>query len=753
MRDAASEEKYVLHPLVKEGVVERRAYQEAIVAKALEGNTLVILPTGLGKTIIAALVIAHRLSMFKDGVGVVLAPTRPLVSQHAETLRGVLNLPDRYIRVCTGDVTPSERETMWKGKGVVVATPQVVENDVISGRADPSKWVVMVFDEAHRAVGRYPYVFIAEEYMRRTANPLILALTASPGSQKGKVLEICKNLHIVNVEVRSERSPDVTPYIKGIRMEWVNVNLPMEVKGVREVLEEAIQKHLNVLREAGYVQRRKKWRRKDLLEVQERLLRMEEKGEREYECMSSVAAAIRLSYAHEILETQGIRALKKYFDSLEEKLRMRGGRGLKALLEDPLICTIREKIAEMVERQATHPKINTLIDVLKKQLKAKPLSRVIVFTQFRSTVEEILDALKQHDVNAERFVGQSSRGGDPGLTQKMQKEIIDRFRRGEVNVLIATSVAEEGLDVSECDLVVFYDIAPSAIRFVQRKGRTGRRRPGRVVFLITRGTRDEAYYWSVRRREGEMREAIGNLEKEKRKLQRERDQQVTLEEYFAEKEKLTIYADVREGSSPVIQELARMEIEVVLTRLDIGDYIVSDRVGIERKTVDDFLRSIIDQRVFRQLTELSKVYEIPILIIEGEGLYERRGIRPEAIGGALASIALDFKTPVLWTKNAKETAEIIKALARREREAGRRRIRLGVKKPGTIKELQEYLVAALPGVDHVLARRLLQKFRTVERVFTASEKELIEVYGVGEKKAKKIREVLEAEYIKEKDLG
>lgn len=739
------------HPLIKEGSVEIREYQRNIVSKALKGNTLVVLPTGLGKTVIAAILAAERLLQYAQGKVVVLAPTKPLVIQHAETFKKILKLPGDSVKTCSGETMPEEREEIWQRAKVIIATPQVVRNDLIAGRVDVSDWVLLVFDEAHRAVGDYPYVFIAEEYLKHAKNPLILGLTASPGSQREKVLEVCKALSIEWVEARTERSPDVAPYVKRVRVEWVNVELPPEMLRAKAKLEEAIERLLDVLRDAGYVQRRKKWARRELLELQEFLMRKEEKDERDYECLAAVSGAIRLAHAHEILETQGIGALKRYFESLNERARLKGGRGLKRILEDPLIVSLEEEVAAMTVQGVTHPKLTVLVNVVKEQLSSKPESRVIVFTQFRSTVDDVLKVLRECGVNADKIIGQGSRGGAPGLTQRRQAEVLEKFRRGEFSVLVATSVAEEGIDVSECDLVVFYDITPSAVRFVQRRGRTGRRRPGRVVFLIAKGTMDEKYYWSVKWKEGSMRGVIRELEKKGGKMGDggEINQQVTLEEYISKGDRLTIYADVREGGSSVVQELAKLGVEVVLTKLDVGDYVVSERVGIERKTAADFVQSIIDQRVFKQLADLSRTYEAPLLIIEGEGLYERRGVNPESVRGALVSVALDFKIPIFWTRNAKETAEVIKTIARREREEGRRGIRIGVKKPGTVKELQEHIVATLPGVDHILAKRLLQKFKSVEKVFTANEDELMNVQGIGEKKAKRIREILQAEYCEE----
>ncbi len=748
----ASRRQEHLHPLIRGGSLEIREYQENIIFRALKGNTLVVLPTGLGKTVIAVLLAAERLANYDWGRVVMLAPTRPLVNQHAETFRKILNLPENTIMTCTGEVPPDEREVIWRRARVIIATPHVVRNDLLAGRADVSEWVLVIFDEAHRAVGDYPYVFIAEEYLKRAKKPLVLGLTASPGSQREKVLDVCRALGIEFVEARTEKSPDVSPYVKKIKVEWVNVELPPEMLNVKAKLEEAIRKRLAVLREVGYIHARKKrWKKRELLEVQEALLKKEEKDDKDYECLVAVSDLIRLMHADEILETQGVKALIKYFDGLEERALLKGGRGLRKIFEDPLIISVKNEIVAMSDNGLIHPKISVLVDVIKKQLTIKSDSRIIVFAQFRSTVEDVVKVLREEGIKADKIVGQSSRGGERGLTQKQQVEVLEKFKNGEFNVLAATSVAEEGIDVSECDLVVFYDVTPSAIRFVQRRGRTGRRKPGRVVFLITRGTVDEKYYWSVKWKENTMRSVIKELEKKRgaNGVEREVKQQATLEEYISTGDKLTVYVDVREGGSGVVQELAKLGIEVVLTKLDIGDYVVSDRVGIERKTVDDFIQSIIDQRVFKQLSELSRAYEAPLLIIEGENLYVRGGIKPEAVRGALVSVALDFKIPIFWTRNPKETAEVIRTIARREREEGRRRIRLGIRKPGTIREFQEHIVASLPGVDYVLAKRLLKRFKTVEKVITANEEELTSVQGIGRKKAKKIREVLQSEYIGE----
>ncbi len=207
-----------------------------------------------------------------------------------------------------------------------------------------------------------------------------------------------------------------------------------------------------------------------------------------------------------------------------------------------------------------------------------------------------------------------------------------------------------------------------------------------------------------------------------------------------------VIVDYRERKSLVVEFLKdRCQIEE--KSLDVGDYIISDRVGIERKTTQDFVSSILDGRLFEQLRNLKDNFESPILIVEGNGLYANENVNPNAIRGALASVALDFSIPIIWSRTPRETSEYIFLLAKREQFKEGRTIRLRVeKKPKSIKELQEYLVAGLPGIDSVKAKALLKHFKCPEFVFTASEKELRQVRGIGKELAKKIRRVIGEDY-------
>ena len=325
---------------------------------------------------------------------------------------------------------------------------------------------------------------------------------------------------------------------------------------------------------------------------------------------------------------------------------------------------------------------------------------------------------------------------------------------GEYDVLLSTSVAEEGIDIPAVDLVVLYEPVPSEVRMIQRRGRTGRKRTGRVKVLITNGTRDEAYYWSSVRKEDKMKyqlidpdvleelnaSALERMEDQKRVKVIERPKE-------AEKVNPLVYADSREGNSKVIRHLSEMEIDVKVRSMAVGDYQVSDEVVIERKTAKDFVDSIIDKRLFKQARELSEEFKRPLLILEGDDIYNGM-LHPNAVRGTLAAIAIDFGISIIPTRNSEDTAAMIKRIAVREQNGEKTHIQIRTdKKPVSLWEQQLFIVESLPNIGPVNAKNLLQHFGSVEKVMNASESELQEVEGIGKKTAKNIRKVVESEYL------
>ncbi len=727
-----------------------RLYQETILATAVKKNTLVVLPTGMGKTAIAMMLAAYRLKQFPESKILILACTKPLVDQHYETFRKFLNFDESRFAMFTGNVSPEKRADLWKDAKVIFSTPQGLENDIISGKIGLEDVSLLVVDEAHRAVGDYSYVFIAKQYNKKARFPKILALTASPGSDLEKINEIIKNLYIEEIEIRTDESPDVRPYIKEIDVEWVKVELPDEFKEVKKYLDDCYKSKLKAIKDLGYLNSAAGHSKKELLEIQGALHAQISQGDKSFDILKSVslmAEAMKVHHAVELIETQGITALVSYLNDIESQAENTKVRAVKNLLNDINFRSAIVKAKKLYEAGIEHPKFDKLKDIVSNEIKNKDV-KVIVFTQYRDSALKIISELnKIENANAKIFVGQLKKK-ESGLSQKEQKRILDEFRAGGFNVLISTSVGEEGLDVPAVDLVVFYEPIPSAIRHIQRRGRTGRQEKGRVIILMAKDTRDEAYRWSAHHKEKKMHRHLDNL-KSKIVLSNSGNK---LDKYVPEEERLKIFADYREKGSGIIKELAESNVIVSLERLDTADYVVSSRCGIEVKTVEDFVNSIIDGRLLDQIKELKRNFERPLIIIEGiEDIYSVRRVHPNAIRGMLATIAISYGIPILNTKNSQESAALLRIIAKREQEYDSGEFSMHTRKPLSLKDLQEYVVSSLPDVGGAIAKNLLEKFGSVKNVFNANEEELKEVELIGEKKAKRIREVVDGEYDKDKN--
>lgn len=748
---------YLEHPLLKPCSVEKRLFQLDLASKALKDSTLVVVPTGLGKTVIALIVLLARLDR---GKALFLAPTKPLVEQHARFLENVL-LDGSVVACMTGETSPEERAEIWSKSRIITSTPQVIENDLLSRRIDLKDVALVIFDEAHRGVGNYAYVYIAERYSRDATSPLVLGITASPGSQSDKIEEICTNLGFASIQTRTDQDLDVAPYVHPREIEWVKVTVPEEILELRAQIEDVLKDRIEDINRLGLVGQSMGFSgakidprasKRELLELQ---AKMRSSAARQpnpslFKGISIMAEVLKLHHAVELAETQGTDALSRYFARLESEAMSRSGsKASRRLMDDP---RIRKSMDALAATNIEHPKLAVAEEILKEQLAVKPDSRIIVFTNYRDTASALLKSLEHEEtVRAVRFVGQSSHQDDPGLTQKKQAQILEKFRNGEYNVLIATSVGEEGIDIPATDMVLFYEPVPSEIRSIQRKGRTGRARAGRVVVLMAKGTRDEAYYWISDRKERTMHKQIRGLSGQFNAGLAQTDTafpsgQIQITDVTeAKEESCQVYVDPREKDMGKLLEA--LGAEITMKVLEVGDYVVSDRVAVERKTAQDFVASLIDPKrnLFRQIADLTRSYDRPVLILEGRDFYTRQ-INPNAVRGAMASIAVDYGVPIIPTEDQKETAAVIAMLARREQKVGHELKVHGHKTARTLKEQQEYLISSIPSVGPAVARNLLKHFGTIERIMTASEEELQQVELVGPKIALRLRELVGGAY-------
>ena len=717
-----------------------RLYQQTILATAFEKNTLVVLPTGLGKTYIFLMLAAQRLKQFPNEKILFLGPTKPLISQYYNLFLKHFEIKDEEMAIFTGYVKPSKRQELWKTSKIIFSTPQGLENDVISNRINLEDVSLLGFDEAHRAVGDYAYVWIAQQYQKKAHNSRILALTASPGSDIEKITEVVKNLNIEDVEIRTDDDPDVQQYIQDVKIKWLYVDLPEYFKQIQKHLKDCFKSKLTKVKEVIEVKTVIENKR-ELLALQRELLAniKEAKDFESMRALSLVAEAMKVQHGLELLESQGIIPLLDYMDDLIVKAKTTRVKAVKNLVQDLNFKSALILARNLKESKIDHPKIQEL----KKLLLHYSDKKIIVFSQYRDTIANLIHVInKLPNIKAEMFVGQQKKRGT-GLTQNQQIKLIEQFKQNEFNVLVMSSVGEEGLDIPEVDLVIFYEPVPSAIRTIQRRGRTGRQSKGEVIVLVTKNTRDEGYRWSAHHKENKMATILKKL-KTTFNVEKKVNRKIT--EFILPEHEITIYADYREKSSGVIKKLIDLGVKIELQKLDVGDYLLSENLCVEYKTISDFIESLIDKRIFTQLKSMKK-YQKQLVIVEGmEDLYSERNIHPNAIRGMLATITVDYCIPLLNTKTAEDTALLMAVIAKREQSNGKKEFTLHSLKPLTLKEQQEYLVSALPGVGSVLSKPLLKKFGSVKKIVNASVDKLKEVELIGEKKASKIKEVVESNY-------
>ncbi|MBI2545605.1 DEAD/DEAH box helicase [Candidatus Woesearchaeota archaeon] len=721
-----------------------RLYQETILGTCAEKNTLVVLPTGMGKTNIFLMLAADRLKRFPNSKILLLGPTKPLIDQYYAVFLRHFDILPEAMAVFTGNVAPEKREQLWKKAQIIFSTPQGLENDIISRKISLEDVALLGFDEAHRAVGEYAYGFIAKQYMKVARYPRIVALTASPGSDLEKITEVCKGLFIEDIEVRTYDDPDVKPYIQDIDVQWVKVEFPEAFKGVQKNLKECLQAKISQLKHFGYIKYNvMNAGKKDILELQAALRKEFIKGNKDFNLLKSLsllAEVVKAQHALELLETQGIQSVYRYMDRLFAESARSKVKAVKNLAKDINFKSAFILAKALYEENVEHPKLTELKKIVAEE--AAQERKLIVFTQYRDSGSQIVAELnKIEGAKAKLFVGQMKKN-ETGMSQKEQRRILDEFRADDFNILVCTSIGEEGLDIPSVDLVIFFEPIPSAIRTIQRRGRTGRQEKGRVIILMTAHTRDEAYHWVARNKESRMHRTLQQL---KSKIIMDKPESLTA--YMKKSKEIVVFADYREKGSGILRDLMEQGIAIKLEKLNTADYVASSRVGIEIKNVEDFVNSIIDGRLLQQVKDIKYSFERPILIIEGdEDIYGIRNVHPNAIRGMLATIAVSFGVPIISTRNSKETASLIAIIAKREQSDFTNDFSQHADKPMSLKELQEYIISALPGIGPILSKPLLKEFKSVKNVMNASVEDLQNVEKIGPKKAEDIRNVVDGEY-------
>jgi ATP-dependent DNA helicase MPH1 len=492
-----------------------RDYQFSIVRNGLFNNLLVALPTGLGKTFIAATIMFNYYRWTENAQIIFVAPTKPLVAQQVDACFKIVGIPRSETTMLTGEQATGLRAEEWLEKRVFFMTPQTLVNDLSSGIADPKKIVLLVVDEAHRATGNYAYVKVVEFMRRFNKSFRILALTATPGASVEAVQEVIDNLEISKVEIRTEESIDIQPFVHRRNIDQILLDPSDEITMAKELFAKALQPLVNQLcgqnaywnkdpmslTPYGLMQARKSWfagaGKQASQGVKGMMMAL-------FTVLASVAHSIKLLNFHGISPFYS--TIKEFRQGVEDGNK--GGKYRRQIIESADFRKMMERIEFWISKDdfVGHPKLTYLCDTVLNHFLdagegrlpdgAPPSStRVIVFSEFRDSAEDIAHVLNKHGpmIRASVFVGQADSKRSEGMNQAKQQETIRKFQSGIFNVLVATSIGEEGLDIGQVDLIICYDASGSPIRMLQRMGRTGRKRAGNIVLLLMRGKEGDAF--------------------------------------------------------------------------------------------------------------------------------------------------------------------------------------------------------------------------------------------------------------------
>lgn len=494
-----------------------RDYQYSITKNGLFNNTLVALPTGLGKTFIAATIMLNYFRWTRDSQIVFMAPTKPLVAQQVDACFNIAGIPRSSTTMLTGEISPALRAEEWASKRVFFMTPQTLENDLRTGLADPKKIVLLVVDEAHRATGNYSYVKVIEFMRRFTKSFRILALTATPGSSVEAVQEVIDGLEISKVEIRTEDSIDIQQYVHQRNIDQVILDPSEEIVKIQDLLSKTLKPLVDLLcgHNAYYNRDPLSLTAFGMMKAQEAWLKSPAGKAANFglkgmmRSLFTVLATV--SHGIKLLNFHGVGPFFQTMKDFRSEAEERGaklGKYKKQIMDSPHFRKMMDLVNMWINKDdfVGHPKLTYLCDTVlnhfldagdgRREDGALPSkTRIIVFCEYRGSAEEVARVLNRHApmVRASVFVGQAGTKHSDGMNQATQIETIRKFKEGIFNVIVATSIGEEGLDIGQVDLIVCYDASSSPIRMLQRMGRTGRKRAGNIVLLLMRGKEEDSF--------------------------------------------------------------------------------------------------------------------------------------------------------------------------------------------------------------------------------------------------------------------
>uniref|UniRef100_A0A0W0FY27 ATP-dependent DNA helicase n=1 Tax=Moniliophthora roreri TaxID=221103 RepID=A0A0W0FY27_MONRR len=513
------EAKHWIYPLNQ----PKRDYQFNIVKHALFNNTIVALPTGMGKTFVAGVIMLNFYRWFPEGKVVFVAPTKPLVAQQIEACHRTCGIPGSDAAELTGGVAKGMRNKLWGTKRIFYMTPQTLMNDLITENCEVRDIILLVIDEAHRASGGdYAYNQVIRFMMAKNPHFRVLALTATPGSTPDAVQNLVDGLHVNRIEIRDENSLDLKPYIHEKAVEQHIIPMSRDVIAIRDHLLKVMDHFSKSLISSGVIHQVNLQRIHPYF-FQHKANELKPAQKWAYGHLFKLATLSRIM-AYLVEGTTGMcyTAVQKLVAEAkaEEGSKQKANKAV-AITTLPAFKSAMDEL-EMQKRRgfANHPKmekmLRLIIDYFGQKLPEPGVdeqtdqSKAMVFVTNREAVEEIVQAMDAHRplLRASRFIGQGTDvRGQKGLAQREQLEVINKFKTGEFNVLVATSIGEEGLDIGEVDLIICYDAQKTPIRMLQRLGRTGRKRAG-IVHVLLAEDREEQNFEKAKLQYKEVQKSI-----------------------------------------------------------------------------------------------------------------------------------------------------------------------------------------------------------------------------------------------------
>jgi Fanconi anemia group M protein len=495
--------------------IKPRKYQEDIYNTCKEKNSLVVLPTGIGKTLIALMLSIYTQKKYPGTKTLFLAPTRPLAEQHLNYFKK--HLPELFaeLTLFTGKINAENRKKLWETADIIFSTPQCIANDLKKNLYSLEEVTLLIEDECHRCLKNYAYTYISNIYKEQANAPKMLGLTASPGVEKENIRQIAENLGIEAIEMRTRDSEDVKEYLQELEFNIIRLEFPEEFREITEIIKKIYTKKIEELKNRKLLFGPPT--KTNILKLQSRLMASIRAGNRNFNMLVGVsvcAQAIKISHLIELLETQTLHSAINYIKSMYEQAAQKKSKAVQNIIKNKEFNLAYVKINELNSRKIEHPKLLETKSLIEEAIIENPKNKTIVFSQYRDTVIKIAEELNSiENINAKVFVGQAKKQGS-GLSQKEQQEIIKEFRDSKINIICATSIAEEGLDIPEVNSVIFYEPIPSAIRKIQRAGRTARLMKGKLIILMTLNTLDEIFYYSSRNKEKKMYKSIESIKRD-----------------------------------------------------------------------------------------------------------------------------------------------------------------------------------------------------------------------------------------------